>query len=306
MLCLYLTKMFNNRWKCHKPLKCVISNKKKKYDHLYFLFWPNEKRVYRNMFWTSLAASKDCIFRFNFWHQLDSDIKSEMSHIDPETELLYMPSNWVVRVPPEQSVPLHVKVSKHSLFIITPCESQLITSYKFSKIQSKFVSNILSLMRWHQRRAAGWGTLWQTRGLVSSTAQAMETRWTCLGRRGESPSWCSTSPGATGRSCLGRYLPTQSSLWSPLVTGALWWLIASDQLSPGWRWLTTRGVQPRTWRGSPPSWWGWGPGYWSTPRPGGSGWSSRVTVQAPISLPWCSPPTGSCILTRVPPRCSKG
>ena len=70
-----------------------------------------------------------------------------MSHIDPETELLYMPSNWVVRVPPEQSVPLHVKVSKHSLFIITPCESQLITSYKFSKIQSKFVTNILSLMR---------------------------------------------------------------------------------------------------------------------------------------------------------------
>ena len=37
-----------------------------------------------------------------------------MSLIDPETEHLYMPSNWVVRVPPEQSVSLHVKVSLHS------------------------------------------------------------------------------------------------------------------------------------------------------------------------------------------------
>ena len=37
-----------------------------------------------------------------------------MSLIDPETEHLYMPSNWVVRVPPDQSVPLHVQVSLHS------------------------------------------------------------------------------------------------------------------------------------------------------------------------------------------------
>jgi len=31
--------------------------------------------------------------------------------IDPEMERLYMPSRWVVRVPPEDSVPLHVRVT---------------------------------------------------------------------------------------------------------------------------------------------------------------------------------------------------
>ena len=30
--------------------------------------------------------------------------------IDPELEELYMPSKWVVRVPTEQAVPLHVQV----------------------------------------------------------------------------------------------------------------------------------------------------------------------------------------------------
>ena len=36
--------------------------------------------------------------------------KEESRKIDPDLENLYMPSNWVVRVKPEQSVPLHVKV----------------------------------------------------------------------------------------------------------------------------------------------------------------------------------------------------
>ena len=57
-----------------------------------------------------------------------------MSHIDPETELLYMPSNWVVRVPPEQSVPLHVQVYKHSLLLLVSCYSPI---YKLQVLQSQ-------------------------------------------------------------------------------------------------------------------------------------------------------------------------
>ena len=33
----------------------------------------------------------------------------EMTHVDPQQERLYMPSNWVVRVAVDQAVPLHVK-----------------------------------------------------------------------------------------------------------------------------------------------------------------------------------------------------
>ena len=32
-----------------------------------------------------------------------------MEHVDPDQERLYMPSQWVVRVPVDQAVPLHVK-----------------------------------------------------------------------------------------------------------------------------------------------------------------------------------------------------
>jgi len=39
--------------------------------------------------------------------------KEESRKIDPDLENLYMPSNWVVRVKPEQSVPLHVKITSN-------------------------------------------------------------------------------------------------------------------------------------------------------------------------------------------------
>ena len=42
---------------------------------------------------------------------LSEEALKTMVDIDPELEHLYMPSNWVVRVPIEESVPLHVKVS---------------------------------------------------------------------------------------------------------------------------------------------------------------------------------------------------
>ena len=47
-----------------------------------------------------------------------------MVDIDPEFENLYMPSNWVVRVPVEESVPLHVKVS-HTLLTIARSYSDM-------------------------------------------------------------------------------------------------------------------------------------------------------------------------------------
>jgi len=41
---------------------------------------------------------------------MESEQRTEMNHVTPEQERLYMPSNWVVRVPSDQAVPLHVKL----------------------------------------------------------------------------------------------------------------------------------------------------------------------------------------------------
>ena len=45
-----------------------------------------------------------------------------MTKVDPDQEKLYMPSNWVVRVPVDQAVPLHIKVLMNILVLIPAVE----------------------------------------------------------------------------------------------------------------------------------------------------------------------------------------
>ena len=73
--------------------------------------WPH-KTSFIDDYIHSLFTSGYNLIQMKVDTAADKTMSSSETNVtfDPEMEQLYMPSNWVVRVPPEQSVPLHVQV----------------------------------------------------------------------------------------------------------------------------------------------------------------------------------------------------